>query len=199
MKVFFLLLSVAALPILLVGMIRPQLVLPNRLSPTRRGVVAFYGLGMLVSVLLFVFGPASPSRNDAPDPALVGRWSGRGEIHADGTTQRELVVNVEIHADGHVSGSLGDAHIATGQLWNQDVALRWLGNGSHVVRMTLTGPLVAVDSIYRSEASFGFKGAGTDTIEGGLHAYSVASGEVVAMSQKQQGWFGLTAVRLTRQ
>lgn len=198
MKLAFFLLMLTCPLVLCVGLVRPALALPRHRSPSRGKVVGYYGLGTLACAVLFVLAPASPHANQAPGPDLVGHWSGQGEILVNWTGQRELPLDLEIHPDGRVTGFLGDARIVTGELWNQDLTLTWLGNGTHFVHATLAGPLVAADSVYRAEGWFGFMRT-QDTLRGGFNSGPGAAtkGNGPA-SLKETMWLQAGKVSLTR-
>jgi hypothetical protein len=198
MKLLFFLLTLAAPLVLVIGLIRPSLVLPRLSSPSRGKVVAWYGLGMIACAVLFVFAPPSPRVSHAPDPAMVGHWTGHGRILVDWTTQRELPMDLEIHPDGRVTGSMGTADIAEGELWNQDLTLKWLGNGTHFVHAKLTGPLVAADSVYRAEGWFGFQLIGNH-LRGGFNSSPGSANGTGPATPKETMWLQAGRVQLARQ
>jgi len=84
-------------------------------------------------------------------PALVGHWGGNGRIIVSWCRQKNLPVNVDIHADGSVTGTVGDAKLSEGRfLKNRG----WLGRKlnietDYIITGNLDGAIVAAEGITR--------------------------------------------------
>jgi hypothetical protein len=85
-------------------------------------------------------------------PAMVGCWQGNARIIVSWCRQTNLPVKVEIHADGSVTGTVGDAKL-TGGRFQQNRG--WLGRKLNlatdfIIRGRLDGAIVATEGITRS-------------------------------------------------
>jgi hypothetical protein len=80
--------------------------------------------------------------SQAADPisALAGHWKGQGKILANWTTRHELAVDLMVTPEGSVSGTIGDAQIASGRV-----------ESGQVVKVRLEGALLHDDGVVRKE------------------------------------------------
>lgn len=92
-----------------------------------------------------------------PVPGVAGHWLGTGPVQEPYFAVRELRVDLQFGEDGSVGGWLGDARIRT---WAKvRSASGWFGwlpglrqEPAHVLWLTLDGPLIAAEGVFRSEA-----------------------------------------------
>jgi hypothetical protein len=86
------------------------------------------------------------------DP-MVGCWEGGAPVIVSWADQHDLLVSIEIAADGRVTGRVGDAVLVDGRLKKKT---NWFGGEredqtTHIVRAALRGPIVDAEGISRSE------------------------------------------------
>ena len=86
-------------------------------------------------------------------PAMVGHWEGTAHIVVSWCYQTNLPVKVDIHPDGSVSGTVGDAKLTDGHfLRNRGWLFRQLNLATdYIIRAGLEGPMVAAEGITRSK------------------------------------------------
>lgn len=104
------------------------------------------GLAALVLAL-----SAAPATAQRPDSALVGTWEGTARISVDWTRQQQIAVRVSITRDGAVAGTIGDAGLNAGRIFDNRGALsRALRVGPQwVIEARLAGPLIRAEDIQR--------------------------------------------------
>lgn len=104
----------------------------------------------------------------APPSEMVGTWKGTAEVACSWCQTRELAVTLTIGADGTVSGRIGDATLAGGQLArNTAPPAKHVGAPTrYVVRAEMTGPIVASEGISRASISIQVDVAGGVLIGG---------------------------------
>jgi hypothetical protein len=105
------------------------------------------------------------------DTSMVGRWSGVARIFVNWTNQRELPVTLDIHSDGTVEGTVGDATLAGGRF---HANRGWLGRALRfktdwIVEGKLEGTLVAADSVVRDAVKIPLDFDG-ETFDGGVNS-----------------------------
>lgn len=79
-------------------------------------------------------------------PAMVGHWEGNARIIVSWCHQKNLPVAVDIHADGSVTGKIGDATLVGGHFLSHR---SWPWRHT-MVTGKLDGAIVAAESITRS-------------------------------------------------
>jgi hypothetical protein len=103
-------------------------------------------------------------------PAMVGHWEGNARIIVDWCRQTNLPVVVDIRADGSVTGKIGDATLTNGSLKRNR---GWLGRKlnvktGYIITGSLSGPIVAAESITRSSVKVPLNFTGGNFV-GGIH------------------------------
>lgn len=92
----------------------------------------------------------SPLSAQQRDSALVGRWFGHAELTVPWTVQRVLDVQFDIHPDGSVSGTIGDALVADGHVYSDSRVARALRLGREfAIEGRLAGPIIRAERIQR--------------------------------------------------
>lgn len=118
-------------------------------------------------------------------PAMIGHWEGDAQIVVSWCHQKTLTVKVDIHADGSISGTVGDAALTDGRfLSNRGWLLRKLNWATdYIIEGGLNGPLVAAEGITRANVKIPlnfndgrFEG-GVNTSGSGFEGFSGKSGE----------------------
>jgi hypothetical protein len=115
----------------------------------------------------------------AVTPAMVGHWEGDARIIVSWCHQKNLTVKVNIHADGSVTGTVGDAKLTGGRFdSNRGWLLRKLNwSCDYMITGGLDGDIVAAEGIKRERVMIamdykdGIFKAGVDT-EGSLCVFS---------------------------
>jgi len=102
-------------------------------------------LGLTLPVLI------SCASRSVLTPAQVGHWEGNGRIIVSWCHQKNLPVKVDIHTDGSVTGTVGDAKLTEGSFQQNR---GWLGRKlnlatDYIIQGNLDGPIVAAETITR--------------------------------------------------
>jgi len=142
-------------------------------------VFTFHNVRLLATLVLMLPILCSCESPNAINPALVGHWEGNGRIIVSWCHQKNLTTKVDIHPDGSVTGTVGDATLTEGRfLKNRG----WLGRKlnietDYIITGDLDGPIVAAEGITRQRAMMpcnfddGFIKGAVDT-EGSLCVFS---------------------------
>jgi len=128
-------------------------------------------------------------------PAMVGHWEGNARIIVSWCHQTNLPVKVDIHADGSVTGTVGDAKLTEGRFEsNRGWLLRKLNWATdYIIVGGLDGAIVAAEGITRSSVkmplnfSDGTFTGGVNTSGSGFEGFDGKKGEgtwLAAMSLK---------------
>ena len=102
-------------------------------------------LAMLLPVL------TSCAADSAVTPAMAGHWEGNARVIVSWCQQKNLPVKVDIHADGSVTGTVGDAKLTEGRFEsNRGWLLRKLNwSCDYIIKGGLDGAIVATEGIKR--------------------------------------------------
>jgi hypothetical protein len=170
------------------GMISPRIAVPWHRKRNRVKVALYYAGGAIAATLFFFYGPSFSTKNTAPIPDLVGRWNGEAPTtYFVWIEKRLLPIDLEIHRDGTITGTIGDATIENGSLWNRETAFVWLGNPVYFGRLTFHGPLIAEEDIVREKGWLFFDLADSVLVCGfmssGVQAYADKETGVVATGE----------------
>ena len=114
-----------------------------------RGASKIAGLIVTLTVLLAALNLCAAE--NIVTPAMVGHWEGNARIIVSWCNQTNLTVAVDIHADGNVTGKIGNATLVAGRL---QANRGWLGRKlnlatDYVITGKLDGAIVAAESIAR--------------------------------------------------
>jgi hypothetical protein len=82
-------------------------------------------------------------------PPMVGHWEGNARIIVSWCHQTNLTVAVDIHADGSVTGKIGDATLVAGHFLSH----RTWPWGHTLITGKLDGAIVAAEGITRSDVT----------------------------------------------
>ncbi len=102
-------------------------------------------LGGLVLALVTAWSPGGAE----PFASLAGCWKGSAEIIMTWCDQKDLPVELLVHPDGRVEGTVGGATLVDARLQHNSGFLVALGNTRLVIRAGLEGDLVPAESIRR--------------------------------------------------
>ncbi len=88
-------------------------------------------------------------------PAMVGHWEGNARIVVNWCHQKNLSVKVDIHTDGSVSGTVGDAKLTDGRFESNR---GWLGRklnlwSDYIIAGGLDSDFVSAEGIKRERVS----------------------------------------------
>lgn len=121
--------------------------------------------------------PALGLRGQLSDPAMIGTWSGDAQIEVNWTDQRSIHVQLDIRADGNVSGQVGDARLKNGRMArNRGVLGRFLRiKTDYIVSGELHGSIIASEHIQRDAVKMPLNWDG-NAFSGGLHTTGSAFG-----------------------
>ena len=100
----------------------------------------------LITALIILTTWHSYSAESIVTPAMVGHWEGNARIIVSWCHQKNLPVAVDIHADGSVTGKIGDATLVGGHFLSHR---SWPWRHT-MVTGKLDGAIVAAESITRS-------------------------------------------------
>jgi hypothetical protein len=87
-----------------------------------------------------------------PPAEYVGHWKGEARIGVTFVRRPALEIDVVIHPDGAVTGTVGDARIASGRFEEHTWYEKLFGNKGYVLRVKLAGDLIADEKIRRDGA-----------------------------------------------
>jgi hypothetical protein len=106
-------------------------------------------LALLLPVL------TSYASDAAVPPAMVGHWEGNARIIVSWCHQKDLSVKVDLHSDGSVSGTVGNAKLTEGRFAsNRGWLARKLNLWSdHIIAGRLDGDIVSAEGIKRERVS----------------------------------------------
>jgi len=126
-------------------------------------------------------------------PAMVGHWEGSARIVVIWCRQKELPVRLDIHADGSVTGTVGDAKLTAGRFHaNRGLLGRKLNLATdYMITANLDGPLVAAEGITRACVMIPLN-FGNGTIQGGVNASGTMGGG------KKSMWLAARSLKLIR-
>ena len=115
------------------------------MKTTPRTTRLIAALAMLLPVL------TSCATYSAVTPAMVGHWEWNARILVSWCQQKNLTVKLDIHPDGSVSGTVGDANLTEGRFQENR---GWLGRklnlwSDYIVTGGLDGAIVAAEGIKR--------------------------------------------------
>src|SRR5208283_5914206 len=71
--------------------------------------------GLIPTLAMLLIGLSSSAAESVVTPAMVGHWTGNARIIVSWCQQTNLPVKVDVHADGTVTGTVGDAKITEGR------------------------------------------------------------------------------------
>jgi hypothetical protein len=101
-----------------------------------------------------------------PPAEYVGHWKGMARIGVTFVQRSTLDIDVVIHPDGTVTGSVGDARIASGRFQEHTWYEKLFGNKGYVLRVALKGDLIADEKIRRDGAFILLNDCSNGTIRG---------------------------------
>lgn len=131
----------------------------------------------LLAVAPLALAGCSSSLGRAPEE-LVGTWSGEGRIIVTWCEAERLPIELEIHDDASVTGTIGDAALSAAALRRNrgalakefELATDW------IVVADLEGPLVAAEGIRRGGVKLPFD-LEQGELHGGLHSTGAHVGD----------------------
>jgi hypothetical protein len=155
-------------------------------------------LGLLIASALTLAFTGSRAAESIVTPAMVGHWEGNARIIVSWCHQTNLPVKVDIHADGSVTGTVGDAKLTEGRFESNR---GWLGRklnlySDYIITGGLDGAIVAAEGITRSSVkmplnfSDGTFAGGVNTSGSGFEGFDGKKGEGT--------WLAAGGLRLTR-
>ncbi|MGC4074201.1 MAG: hypothetical protein QM760_17160 [Nibricoccus sp.] len=106
-------------------------------------------LGFVLFALAFLPALRASEKTDS----MVGNWEGNARVIVQWCEQSDLLVSIEIAADGKVTGKVGDAELIDGQLKKKT---NWFGGKNderttHVIRAGLKGAILDAEGVSREE------------------------------------------------
>jgi hypothetical protein len=127
-------------------------------------------LGLLIASALTLAFTGSRATESIVIPAMVGHWEGSARIVVSWCHQTNLPVKVNIHADGSVTGTVGDAKLTAGHFQQNR---GWLGRklnlwSDYIITGGLDGAIVAAEGITRSGVKMPLNFSG-DAFAGGVN------------------------------
>lgn len=130
-------------------------------------------------------------------PTMTGHWEGNARIIVSWCRQTNLPVSVDIHADGSVTGKVGDAKLTGGRFQPNR---GWLGRmlslySDYIITGNLDGDIVSAEGITRASIKIplDFNGG---VFKGGVHT---SGSKLVEKDQwKEKMIFSAASLTLTR-
>lgn len=127
-------------------------------------------LGLLMASVLTSAFTGSRAAESIVTPAMAGHWEGSAQIVVSWCHQTKLPVKIDIHADGSVTGTVGDAKLTEGRFQRNR---GWLGRklnlwSDYIITGGLSGAIVAAEGITRSGVKMPLNFSG-DAFAGGVN------------------------------
>jgi hypothetical protein len=106
---------------------------------------------LIPTLALLLTGLTSSAAESVVTPAVVGHWEGNARIVNSWCQQTNLAVKLDIHGDGSVTGTVGDAKITTARFQRNR---GWVGRklnlwSDYIISGDLEGAIVAAEGITR--------------------------------------------------
>jgi hypothetical protein len=154
-------------------------------------------LGLWIASALTLAFTSSRAAESVVTPAMVGHWEGNARIVVSWCHQTNLPVKMDIHADGSVTGTVGDAKLTEGRFQKNR---GWLGRelnlwSDYIVTGGLGGAIVAAEGITRSNVKMPLNFSG-DTFTGGVNT-SGSGFEGFDGKNGEGPWLAAGGLRLT--
>ena len=154
-----------------------------------------YITGLIATFAALLIACGSQAAESVVTPAMVGHWEDNARIVVSWCHQTNLPVKVDIHADGSVTGTVGDAKLTKGRFESNR---GWLGRklnlySDYIITGGLDGAIVAAEGITRSGVKIplnfndGIFVGGVNTSGSGFEGFDGKKGEgtwLAAMSLK---------------
>ena len=107
----------------------------------------------------------SPLMAQRADSAFVGSWLGQAPITVPWTAQRMLVIRLDIHEDGRVTGRVGDAQLRDGRIVPESqIAQAMHQGGRFAVEARLDGALIRAEDVSRERVRLSLNRSGNALI-----------------------------------
>ena len=81
--------------------------------------------------------------------SFTGYWQGEGRIIVAWSEKKTISFDLQIHENGNVTGSIGDAIITQGRIKLNNKVWRWLGNKKYIIDADLNHFLNKKEKIKR--------------------------------------------------
>jgi hypothetical protein len=112
-----------------------------------------FGMAILILVILLLTISNLWADKTVVTPAMVGHWEGNARIIVSWCHQKNLTISVDIHADGSVTGKIGDATLTGGRF---EANRGWLGRKlnlatDYIITGKLDGAIVTAEGITRDK------------------------------------------------
>ena len=124
-------------------------------------------------IFLLSFISILPAEDQQPNrfEDLIGQWSGKGRIIVSWCDQEFIGLDIVIHDDQQVTGTIGDAVINNGRVKKNNWVLRMLGNPEFIIAGNLIGPLIESENIHRKSIHYLLLNMESgDILTGGFHS-----------------------------
>jgi hypothetical protein len=106
-----------------------------------------------IFIVVFVFLPLCEVQardgQSSIEEELIGTWKGEGRIIVAWCQQKHFSFELQIGANGIVSGKIGDAQIRNGRMKRNNFLFRWLGNAEFIIDATLSSYIIEKENIWR--------------------------------------------------
>jgi hypothetical protein len=149
--------------------------------------------GLIATFAALLIACSSQAAESVVTPAMVGHWEGNARIVVSWCHQKNLSVKVDIHADGSVTGTVGDAKLTEGHLLrNRGWLFRKLNWATdYIITGGLDGAIVAAEGITRSSVKMPLNFSG-GTFAGGVNTSGSDFGG------KEKMWLAAMSLNLVR-
>ena len=132
----------------------------------------------LVSLALIALASTTLPAQQPADSATLGRWIGRAELTVPWTVRRMVELELAIHPDGAVSGTIGDARLADARIHRESRVAHSLGLArDYAIEGALSGALIRSEGVVRDRVRLSVDCA-LDRMTGDLQTSGVYGGPV---------------------
>lgn len=132
----------------------------------------------LVTFALVAFASATLPAQRLADTATLGRWFGRAELTVPWTVRRTLELRLDIHPDGAVSGTIGDALLVDARIYRDSRVAHAIGLARHyAIEGRLAGAMIRPEGVLRDHIRLSVDCAG-DRMTGDFSTSGVYDGPI---------------------
>ena len=132
----------------------------------------------LVSLALIVLASTTLPAQGLADSATLGRWFGRAELTVPWTVRRTLELRLDVHPDGGVSGTIGDALLVDARIYRDSRVAHSLGLArDYAIEGRLAGAMIHSEGVVRDRVRLSVDCA-VDRMTGDLETNGVYDGPV---------------------
>lgn len=132
----------------------------------------------LVTLALIVLASTTLPAQHSADSVYQGRWFGRAELTVPWTNRRALEIRLDVHPDGGVSGTIGEALLVDARIYRDSPVAHALRLArDYAIEGRLAGALIRHEGVVRDRVRLSVD-CGGDRMTGELETSGVYDGPI---------------------